>query len=399
MTRRAVGLGLAGSMLAASVVAARQGVSSFGEATPVGSSESATGWRVADALPLELEGIPCSLSPDGQWLAGIGTDRELSLWRLPDLEQTLVPFHEAIDPDSFAWSPDGTAVAFSLLSFMLGIDGDIFVYELADETIHNVTDDGYEGGLLFSDEDNEYPIDVMPVWTPDSSAIVFARSVRENEDSITTDIARVARSGGEVEVLHSTSARPFSIYTPMEMLPDGTVIYTFAFADVDDEMNGIWKLDPDGNTELLMPGAGADAFPIPVVLDVWADESELRIAGISAALSGSNDVARPWVFTWSSETPVAEPVENPDAGEAVSLQGAFWSPDGGTLLLVGSVDSTSFIATSGPASDVVELPAVEMNASRGPRWIRPIWSAQNTLLISGVTGASCLVTMEPAGSS
>lgn len=405
ITRRAVGFGLAGTFLAVSTASARQGVSPFGEATPVAtaaSTDATQGWKVAEAVALDLDGRVAALSPDGKWLAGIGPDRELAIWSVPGFEQTLVPFHEPIDIDSIAWSPDSTAIAFSLEAFLQGIDGDIFVYELADETIHNLTDDGYEGGYFTTDGTESFPIDVMPAWTPDSQAIVFARSVWEKgADSIPTEIARISRAGGDVEILLTIEARPFSIFTPMRVLTDGSIVYTFAFSDMDDAMNGIWKLDPDGNTSQLLSGTGADAFPISVLLDVSAGESELQISGISAALSGANDVTRPWLFSWSSDVGEPVPVADVDFTDPVRPFTAFWSPDGGTMLVIGRMlegEGEITVETIGPASELTLLPISSGATSRGPRWIRPTWSIENTVLIPSVAGTPYLLTMEPVDS-
>lgn len=400
-SRRALGFGVIGSLLVTSRTSASQGVSPFGDATPVATpvaGGSGQGWRVGDAQVLEVEGTICALSPDGQWLAGLGPDREFCIWSTDDLTPTLVPFHEPIDPDSIAWSPDSTAVAFSLQAFLQGIDGDIFVYELADETIHNLTDDGVEGGFFSADDAKPFPIDVMPAWTPDSSAIVFARSVWADVDEIPTDIARIPRGGGEVEVLVSVPARPFSIFTPMRVLADGTIVYTFAFNDVDDAQNGIWTCDVDGTTTLLVPGTSEDPFPTPVVLDAWAGDGELRLAGISASLSNSREFRRPWLFTWSSDVGDPEPVVQVDPSGPTLPVTAFWSPDGGTLLVIGWLIEEGggmTVETIGPASEVMPLPESTNSSSQAPRWVRPTWSARQTVLLTAVRGGPYLLTMEP----
>lgn len=398
INRRAAALGAVGAVLAASAATARQGVSPFQEATPVDTS-AVQGWKIKAATPLEVDGAPCALSPDGQWLAGVGPERAFSIWRTSDLQQTIVPFDGPIDVDSIAWSPDSTAVAFGVEAFRLGVDGDIYVYDLADETILNLTDDGYDGGFFTTEDTESFPIDVMPAWTADSQSVVFARSTWGDVESIPTDIARIPRAGGDVDILMTVEARPASIFTPMRVLADGSIIYTFAFSDVDDPVNGIWKLDPDGMTTLLVPGTAADEFPTPVILDAWADGSELRVAGLSASIFNALDANRPWLFTWSSNEDGPEAIGQMDFQDPVKPFSACWSPDGGTLLVIGRLQEDGgeiAVETVGPASELTILPEFTGPASRGPRWIRPFWSAQDTVFIPPIGGIAHLLTMEPA---
>ena len=398
ITRRAAGLGLLGTALTLRGGTARQGVSPFGEATPVGTSAEG-GWRIADVMALDLDGIACALSPDGQWVAGIGPDRELGIWSVPDLEPTLIPVEEAIEADSIAWAPDSSAVAFSVEAFLRGTDGDIFVYELGDDAVRNLTDDGFEGGFIGSGAPTTpIPIDVMPVWTPDSAAIVFARSIWDSEaESVPTAIVRVGRDGGEAETLMSVDARPFSIFTPMMALDDGSILYTFAFADVDDPMNGLWKLDPDGTTTQLMAGTGNDPFPTPILLDAGLVDDELSILGVSGALLGTGNSSQPWLFQWTSSTGEAEPVETDETLRPLS---ATWSPDGGTMLVIGrqlAGESGVAVETIGPAAELTVLPEGAGGTGRGPRWAIPTWSATNTVLIPAIGSPPYLLTVEPVG--
>jgi Tol biopolymer transport system component len=329
-------------------------------------------------------------------LAGVGPNRECTIWGTEDLQPISAPFTERIDADSIAWAPDSTAVAFGVEALLMGLVGDIFVYELADESIRNLTDDGVEGSFFSMDDTEPFPIDVMPAWTADSQALVFARSVREEGESIPTEIARIPRAGGDVEILMSIEERPFSIFTPMRVLADGSIVYTFAFSDVDDPLNGIWRLDLDGTTTMLVPGTAADLFPSPVILDIWTDSTELRMTGLSAPLAGILDDSRPWLFTWSSNTGQAEPIVSGDDRNPGRPLSARWSPDGGTLLVIGvQSEGQVTVETIGSARELTTLPESAGESSRGPRWIRPFWSARDTVFIPPIGGTAYLVTMAP----
>jgi WD40 repeat protein len=180
------------------LASAQQGHSPFQatpSATPVASAPSE--WTVGSIEVLDLTGIPVTLSPDGTLIAGIGEDHEFCIWEIDSLEASCdQPSSSAINPGSIVWSPDGTAVAYTLDAFLRGDESDLFVFELDAGTSVNLTDDGIEGSLFSPDEGVSLPVDVMPTWSHDSQSLIFVRSVfgGENPD---TDLMTISRTGGE----------------------------------------------------------------------------------------------------------------------------------------------------------------------------------------------------------
>jgi WD40 repeat protein len=379
--------------------AAQQGHSPFA-ATPV--AETVSGWQVAEVTPLDLEGTPLTLSPDGSFIAGVSVDGGFCIWSVPDLNPTCAGADLDIDPDSLAWAPDSSAIAFSVQAYRLIIDGDIFVFELADGGIHNVTDDGLVRMIVTDGEESPAPVDVMPAWTPDSAGIVFSRTVYDDREELSNELMRVPRTGGEPETLLSLRGLPGSIYLPLRVLADGSVLYTVGFNDQSEPQNGIWRLSPQGEATQLMPGDANAEFPIPVINGVWEDNGEIRIVGHSPVLLQQLDLESPVAFTWSSVTGEPEPVIAEVDSTTKRVYSGEFSPDGGTLLtLERSVNLWPQVSLYGPTTSTVVLP--EISAEIGPG--RPIftfinWSSANLVLVPPVlTDGGYLLEMKPSTSS
>src|SRR5690606_28311125 len=126
----------------------------------------------------------------------------------------------------------------------LASDSDIYVFEREGVTLTNLTDDGYDGGLL--DAPAGVPIDIVPTWSPDGQQIVFSRSLRENDSSSTT-VMRIDRTGGEpVAIVTPEIEEPMAVWMPMHWLPDDTILYSLVSMRPDEPLNGVWRVGVDG---------------------------------------------------------------------------------------------------------------------------------------------------------
>jgi hypothetical protein len=380
-------------------LAAQQGHSPF-QATPVAGD--VTGWQVAEVTPLDIAGTAVSLSPDGTTIAGFDPDARLCFWTVPNLEQTCAdaPPGEPvrIDPDSIAWAPDSSAVAYSVPAYQFFIDGDIYVVDRESGTTSNITDDGIEDVSLMAEDAEPTPIDVMPAWTPDSAAIVFSRTVWDDREEMSNEIMRVPRDGSEPETLLSLAGLPAAIYLPMRVLSDGSILYTVGFSDLDEPTNGLWMLSPDGEATQLMPGNAEAAFPTPLVNDVWEGDGELRVAGFSPLLVSQSDPTTQVSFVWSSVTGEAVPIEGSTGDTPGILFAGAISPDGQTLLSIERpIGQMPLVALQGPETSATELAEFDAETGPGrPRYITATWSDTNLVLISPVlTDGAYLVTVEP----
>jgi Tol biopolymer transport system component/imidazolonepropionase-like amidohydrolase len=171
-------------------------------ASPVAAQD--TGWRAIQFETTEVTAPDVAVSPDGKWLifALLG-----HLFRLPveggEAEQlTFGPSHD-LDP---AVSPDGTRVAFG--SNRDGSDGNIYVLNLADGHIQQVTHDSLAG---------------RPAWAPDGNTIAYLRLRTRSYHCPTgrAGVARVAPDGREPEQLVDGDSLISSVF----YLPNGRLAW------------------------------------------------------------------------------------------------------------------------------------------------------------------------------
>ncbi len=377
---------------------------SMGEATPAVSS----GWQVVDQITLHQAAVgPASevvtLSPDGLNVAGLMVDSEfrqqLCTWSVPGLDAACIPVPDTIDPESLQWSPDSTAIAFSLTGLPDLVDSDIYVYELATRDLSNLTDDDYEGTLPLdeSSEPDHLPLDLFPTWSVDSESLAFVRTDVALEQP-PTELWVVARTSGAVELRHVVREDlPHAIMSPMIQLENGSLLYTVASAFLMDPGDGLWLLNPSGDSTLLMPGTVDDAFPMPVATDVLVAGDAIRVVGYSALRLAQQDVLRSIAFVLELDTgdgTVAIDLDTGDGTVAIDLDTfagivspAQFAPDGGIIGLEWRDGQAHLlIQHQGEATALTKVPGSPFAVPRGPEW------AANNVILIGAT----LVFVQPA---
>ncbi|MCH8247721.1 MAG: PD40 domain-containing protein, partial [Bacteroidetes bacterium] len=163
------------------------------------------GWHTIEFETTEVTAPDVAISPDGEWLIFTMLGH---LFRLPveggEAEQlTFGPYHDT-DP---VFSPDGTRVAFG--SNRDGSDGNVFVLNLADGDIVQLTRDGMAG---------------RPAWAPDGNTIAYLRLRTRSYHcpSGRAGVARVALDGGEPEQIVEGG----NVISSVFYLPDGRLVWS-----------------------------------------------------------------------------------------------------------------------------------------------------------------------------
>jgi WD40 repeat protein len=355
------------------------------DATP----EATSAWRVSEERDLAIDGQLVALSPDGEWIAGIGPDGGFCVWKVATGDPVCEAPRRSIDPRSIAWAPDSTAVAYTGDALLRLEDTDILVFELAAGETTNLTDDGYEGQQITArDAPSTVSVDVFPTWTPDSQALVFARTNRVFPNIETTDVMTVARTGGEPTLLHTAHPTlPLSVNSPIFVLGDGTVLFVVASHQIGDDLNGVWRLDPDGTATMLMPGNRTDPFPIPTLADV-------RESATGTVASGSSrqpaDIFAPFAFELDVETGEVTP-NSSDPATGLQVLAWTYAPDGAsTVGIVLEAGAPSLVITN-PDGSQTDLGEVELAGPAGE--IRIGWAENDTILVPHPDGGGTLLTV------
>lgn len=204
------------------------------------------------------------VSPDGSAIAwgkqtGRGKNKVklLCLYTFANADKVCYDVPSAFEgfPSHLVWSPDSTYIAFTENPLQLGMESDVWVFDVAQGSFADLTDDGAEGAWRTLEVD--YTLDYMPMWDPTSGDVYFWRSVPTGDYDITMAIYRVAPDGGEAELVRDLSEylqrqliyfhyERYYMDGPSAMSPDGTQV-AVAFTSFEDvyntQENGVWLVD------------------------------------------------------------------------------------------------------------------------------------------------------------
>jgi len=237
--------------------------------------DDAPAWTVTDQREIDVDGELVSLSPDGNWIAGLGDDQQFCIWAVADLAATCedTPFPPLTA--SFTWAPDSSAIAWSSDAARLLIDSDIMLFDIASMTLENLTDTPDEPSRAsFSDEASP-PIlmDVFPTWSPDGETITFIRSSFSPDAVPNTHIMNVDPQTGDVEQYFVIPTPQFMVvYSLMFYEPDGSLLVSILPPRPDSGVTGIWRIDPGGTRlDKVLEGGESSEFPLPYMTDLSAD--------------------------------------------------------------------------------------------------------------------------------
>lgn len=216
---------------------------------------AAAGFRVSaqeELRPLDVGDVQIlGLSPDASTLVGT-LDREVLVFLDTESQEILAqsdPMEEIkmIDETSIRWNPSGTNVAFSLRTWVLLVDSDIFVADAASGEITNLTSEGVGEVAASVMETEGLLIDLYPNWLDDET-LVFSRHTMETIGGA-CEIHSIPLSGGETTRLHDLGKDGYRFVTqPIFVLEDGRLLTT---ADKPDNSNHLIEMSGDGEFRVI----------------------------------------------------------------------------------------------------------------------------------------------------
>lgn len=380
-------------------------------AGPRGQTSDVHAWRVADTRQLDIDGEPISLSPDGQWIAGLGPDNEFCVWDIAELTPVCTPDRYPVDAGSIAWAPDSSAIAFSLEFARLFTESDIFVFEVGSGELSNLTDDGIDDDTPMTelgDATEPVPVDAYPAWSLDGRELTFARTDWMAETRSTT-LMTVSAAGGEpTELIELETVYPLLINSPMRWLEDGSLLYTIWTSVPDEPDDGLWIYKPGGEPVQLLGGTRADDYPAPLATDVYERDGTTVILGFSVFLSSNVTESRDRSigFALALESGAAVPLEEflsiDNTGAALGEETLIFapprlSPDETAIVLgiqqLGAGTQTLAIAPIDTGQPPVSID-VEPGFKPYAAFNGYAWANNNTILVPTAERADVLLTLE-----
>ncbi len=353
-------------------------------------------WRISRSRELALElAMPYAvLSPDGQWLAGVGSADTICIWDVSTLSPICADKRLHIREDTIAWAPDSSAVAFALDAIRLFEESDIYIFDRGSGQQVNLTDDGAEGTVIL-DVEQGFPSDDVPAWSPDSSRIAFTRTIF-TEETKTTSLMWVDRAGGDpVEILTLDDEEPFAVETPMFWLPDDTLLYSRRSREPS-RTDGVWRVEIDGGSGplQLVPGGASASVPRSTIGDV-GEASGMAIVYSDTRRSAPQSEGEPefWVLALDSGILTPFPVPPVDPGMYPRVADATFAPGGLSILLV----VTSLLGQSLMVMDTASGEMSELGAQPSEQFYRPgapQWAVNDTVLLQRPV-VPILFTLEP----
>lgn len=161
------------------------------------------------------------LSPDGEKFIHVNHE-ELCVYSISGNQQhcaTLEDETRRLDRESIAWSRDSRYAAFALASLQYYVDSDIWVYDVEENTLTNVTPDDTIDMTIAEIDSGTLTVDLSPHWTDDGRLWFVRLKSRTLGDVISIDA-----DGENPDVVYKyVSINPYQYYL-LDVTRDGSAI-------------------------------------------------------------------------------------------------------------------------------------------------------------------------------
>ena len=363
--------------------------------------------RPTNEVVNEKSAAGTTVSPDGAHLAWIQSSgrarnrvRQLCLFTFANAAKNCYEAPEEYlgYPYTLAWSPDSKQIAFTENPIQLGYESDIWLFNVADGTFVNRTDDGVTGSYAGKDV-NSFYLDYLPMWSKSTGELYFWRVKLTGNFTISLVLYRLQPDAGEPEEVRDVTDT-FSVLLPWfdmtnyfmdgisALSPDASkvVLLVQSYDSLNESTgSGLWLVDLADQSKAPQQLATTEAFQaavpgwlslpaVPRGLSWTADGKGVVVIGVS------NDAHVPLrVFYYvdiasGKMTPVVDFSDSPDMtslntdvnAEGLPLRAySPWtgtlSPAGDQLLMVNDLGGTLAVFAA-PLPPTGEVPTLIYNA-------------------------------------
>jgi hypothetical protein len=308
-------------------------------------------------------------------------------------------------PYQFQWSPDSSMIAFSENPGEMWSESDIWLFDVAEGSFTNLTDDQLVGNWNELASDGEIVVlDYLPMWNQADGLLYFWRVVPLGNMRYTIKVMRMDPADGEPELVHDLTT-DFIDHVPLfdyerlfldgmsAIAPDGSTlaVITTRFNDMGMAEQSVWTLDlTDDDSKPVMV---ADVDDFLAVRPEWAQDFAPQAMGLTwtadsagfvfLSLSALNASLPFETFHYvdaatGALTPIVDfsSVEDEEAyfnpapsselpWRVYSPWTATLSPEGDKLLMVNDLGGVTALLVA-PLPPTGELPAVSETAQESP---------------------------------
>ncbi|MBK9125585.1 MAG: PD40 domain-containing protein [Chloroflexi bacterium] len=343
------------------------------------------------------------LSPSGTlMLHTAGFD--FCVYAMPDTRLNCVDIRDQWDDDTprpdhetFRWSPDERYVAFTEPAFVFFRDSDIWVFDVVTRLLLNVTNDGYDGSLAVTGDDDAPDsayVDLAPAWHPDGR-LTFVRYNIRMEGA--PEVMALTMPDGDPEPIAELPIIPGGRGYVMDMdwAPDGSYL-AYAMDLLDSPLSGVWAYFVEDDEAKLLATQTRERIPY---LSVSVSPDSTSILGLTGvrdqlmmqAIRPSDTIEDNGYVVISA----ARATKQPLAPSRLVLS-AGWLPDGGLLIVDFRLTledvGTDLVALAEPSDEGIILLGSEVIENAGTRFFSPT-SVQKKPLIVGTNGVVVLATV------
>ena len=387
--------------------------------------------RPVTEIVADPEGVLATLSPDGAhiaWVTHDGRGRkavgQLCLFTFADASKTCHDAPEEFEsyPYQLAWAPDSSAIAFTENVVVAGLESDVWVFTVADGAFTDRTDDGVTGSWTVGE--GEFALDLLPMWSPDSSTIYFWRVEPLGDLAYNMGIFQIGATEGDAEqvidltgsmtgYLPRYSQSNFGLDGMSALSPDGSQIAVL-LTDMTDTLYGttpvtLWLLDLDDGASEPAQLMTSDDFQaaLPTWQNLPANPQGLSWAGDGSAIvvnAFSNDTHAPLNLYYYLDVASGEATPAVDFSGAATIEDLYsvdgtpiplryyapWSAsltaDDMTLVMFNDLGGTAGVLESvlPPTGDLPEVLRTAESLSILPTGVRSSRSDDGKVIMSGI---------------